>query len=357
MKKALWAIILISNAAFCAGLGIYGAGNERIPLTSKAWALGNAVTAKPEYANLWYNPARLAFSDGLQLSLGNAIRLLGRNESFLLGEYKIPKKRVGLGSTFSYKGISNLDGLRFNGETMGSASYVSTTTKVGVGVIVTNSWALGVSGSWYYSRLPVRFNEDNRSVETSTSSTVGGLSFMASYVKGYLSLGFGIKDIFAYNDWSYAEAPNLGMITTVIDTLPAVGAFGANYVLIYGGAKEIRMSSDINVYAFNSFFRRYDGGDGRQNTAAATCFGLEWQPNEITVFRTGIRDILINRNLFRNTEAWKTENNPRLGFGIGLNLESIVNTDTAKKFAINYALANSGAQIGLEHIVDIVWKF
>lgn len=352
MKKTLFILIFLINSAFCAGLGVYSNGNERIPLSAKGWAVGNAMTANPEYALGWYNPARLAFSNGLQFSLGDAIRKLDRNESFFAGEYKIPKKRVGVSTIFSYKGIAKLDSLRKDGVIYNNTNYISTTTKIGAGIVISGNWAVGVSGTWYYSKIPVRFNEDTKNIETSSSSTIGGLSFMGTYInpKGF-SLGFGIRNIFSYNDWSYKESPNSPLINTIIDTLPAVLVAGANYVFKYDGGKEIRVSSDFNGYFINSFFHKYD------NIAVSINGGFEWQPNKITVFRTGIRDILCNRNFFKNREQWRIENNPRLGFGIGLNLESVVNWNAVKKFAVNYAVSNSGSQIGMEHCVDLVWKF
>jgi hypothetical protein len=352
MKKALFTLVLFANLAFCAGLGVYSNGNERIPLTSKAWAVGNAMTANPEYALGWYNPARLAFSNGLQFSVGDAIRKLDRNESFFAGEYKIPQKRVGVSGIFSYKGIANLDSLYKDGVMYNSVNYVSTTTKLGAGIAVTGAWAIGVSGTWYYTKIPVRFKEESRSIETSSSSTVGGLSLMATYINpNGFSLGFGVRDIFSYNDWSYNETPNSPLVNTIVDTLPSLLVAGANYVFKYGGEKEIRVSGDFNGYFINSFFNKYE------SIAVSVNGGFEWQANNIIVFRTGIRDILCNRNFFRNREQWRLENNPRLGFGIGLNLEGVVNWNVVKRFGVNYAVSNSGAQIGLEHLVDLVWKF
>ncbi|MDR0304835.1 MAG: hypothetical protein LBH98_08740 [Chitinispirillales bacterium] len=352
MKKTLFALVLFADFAFCVGLSVYSNGNERIPLTSKAWAVGNAMTANPEYALGWYNPARLAFSSGLQFSVGDAIRKLDRNESFFAGEYKIPQKRVGVSGIFSYKGIANLDSLRKDGVIYNSTSYISTTTKIGAGIAITGMWGVGVSGTWYYTKIPVRFNEDAKSIETSSSGTIGGLSFMGTYVNpNGFSLGFGVRDIFSYNDWSYNETPNSSMIMTIIDTLPAVLVAGANYVFKYKNEKEIRFSGDFNGYLINSFFRKYE------NVAVSINGGFEWRMNKIIVFRTGIRDILCNRNYFKDRPQWRLENNPRLGFGIGLNLESVVNWKIIKKFGVNYAVSNSGAEVGLEHVVDLIWKF
>ena len=351
MKIFLIIVLGFSGAVFSAGLGVYSAGNERIPLTAQGWANGNALTANPDYALVWYNPAKLAFMNGFQLGLGGSFRTLDRTESFLSGEYKIPKKRIGVGGTFAYKGIANLDSLRRNGIVYQTTDYTNITTKLGVGVALSGNWAVGFSAGWYYSSIPVRFGE-NLSIETNSSSTLGGLSFLAMYQNHRgLSLGFGIRDIFSYSDWSYKEDRHSGLINSLTDTMPSLFVAGAEYEFSVLDTQKIKVSTDFNGYVVNSFFEKYE------SAALAINLGLEWSPNKVISFRTGVRDILCNRNLFKNRQQWRIENNPRLGFGIGLNLETIPNWNLSDKFGVNYALSNSGAQTGLEHSVDLVWKW
>jgi len=313
--------------------------------------LGNATTANPDYALAWKNPAKLAFMNGFQLGTGGSFRTLGRTESFLAGEYKIPNKRIGVGGVFSYKGISDLDSLRQNGIIYPSVSYTNIITKLGLGVALSGNWAVGFSASWFYSSIPVRFTEFG-TIEKNNSNTIGGLSVLAMYQNHRgLALGFGIRDIFSYSDWSYKEDANSGLVNTLIDTMPSLFTAGIEYGFTVLDTQKIKVSMDINGYIINSFFQRYE------SAAAAINAGFEWSPNQTISFRTGVRDILCNRNFFRNREQWRIENNPRLGFGIGLNLETIPNWRMSEKFAVNYGIFNSGAQIGLEHSVDLVWKW
>ncbi|MCL1945554.1 MAG: hypothetical protein FWF51_00165 [Chitinivibrionia bacterium] len=352
MKKHIFILIFLVNSAFCAGLGVYGNGNERIPLTAQAMAVGNAVSANPEYAIVWQNPAKLAFANGFQFAIGNTIRTLDRYENFLSGEYKIPNKRVGIGGAFSYKGIAGLDSLRKDGEVYSSTNYINMTTKIGVGTILSAKWSLGFGVSWYYSKIPVDFVPESHTIKTNSSSTLGGLSFMGMYKNKNLSISFGARDIFSYSDWSYKDASfSNGTISTVTDTMPLLFVAAAQYEFEIADTQKVKISADFNGYLINSFFNAYE------HTALATNYGFEWSPNLIITFRTGIRDILINRNLFVDRPLLRDENNPRLGFGIGVNLESIPNWSMSKKFAVNYAVSNSGAQAGLEHCVDLVFKW
>jgi hypothetical protein len=349
--KKILLILIVIRFAFCAGLGVYSNGNERIPLTAQAWALGNAVSANPDYAIVWQNPAKLAFIDGFQMGLGGSFRTLDRNESFLSGEYKIPNKRVGVGSVFSYKGIAKLDSLRKDGVVYEQTSYTNITTKMGCGIAINRNWAAGFCAAWYYSKIPIGFNEEKHTIETSRSSTVGGLSFLSMYKNKELSLAFGVRDIFSYSDWSYSETPNSPFVNAVCDTMPLIFFTAAEYGFEILDSQKVKIGTDFNGYLLNSFFEKYE------NAALSINGGLEWSPNDIISFRTGIRDILCNRNFFRNRPQWRIENNPRLSFGIGVNLESIPNWKASKKFGINYAIFNSGAGMGLEHSVDMVWKW
>ena len=351
VRSFLFIILFFVVSAFASGLGVYSNGNERIPLTAEAWAMGNATTANPSYALVWQNPAKLAFTNGFTTGLGGTFRTLDRTESFLSGEYKIPNKRFGVGGIFSYKGIANLDSLRKDGIIYPTTSYTNITTKLGVGVALSGNWSLGFSGAWYYSSIPVRFKETG-SIETNSSSTIGGLSLLAMYQnrKG-LSLGFGIRDIFSYNDWSYQESSNSPMINSLIDTMPSVLVAAAEYEFAILDTQKIKISTDFNGYLVNSFFNRYD------HAALAINWGAEWSPNKVISFRTGMRDILCNRNFFKNRPLWRLENNPRLSFGLGVNLETIPGWNMSKKFGVNYGISNSGAQVGVEHAVDMVWRW
>lgn len=351
MRNFLFIVLFFVSTVFSAGLGVYSNGNERIPLTAEAWALGNATTANPDYAAVWQNPAKLAFMNGFQAGLGGTFRTLDRTESFLSGEYKIPNKRIGVGAVFSYKGISDLDSLRKDGIIYNSTKYTNITTKLGIGVALSGNWSIGFSAAWYYSNIPVRFKTGSRSIETNSSSTVGGLSILGMYQNKGLSLGFGIRDIFSYNDWSYNETPNSPLINSITDTMPALFVAAAEYEFAILDSQKIKISTDFNGYLINSFFNKYD------NVAVSINGGAEWSPNKIISFRTGVRDILCNRNFFKNRSVWRIENNPRFSFGIGVNLETIPNWKLSKKFGVNYALSNSGAQTGIEHSVDLVWRW
>ena len=350
------AFFLLLSAAISsaeAGLGAFSGGFERIPMTTQAWARGNAVAANPEYAAAHINPAQLALMNGLQISLGNTVRTLGRYESFLSTEYRVPNTRIGVGGVFAYRGISNLDGLRNDGEIYHSTSFVNTSLKLGVGAMISGNWSLGFSAGWFYSRIPVGFSHTGRSIETNTSNTVGGFTLMAKYrnLSGF-SAAFGIRDIFSYSDWSYKDGNNAsGMINTVIDTMPMLFVAAAEYEFTVLDTQSVKISADFNGYWLNSFFSRYE------HVALAMNYGFEWSPNQIISFRTGIRDILLNRNFFAERQVWRNQNNPRLGFGIGVNLETIPNWKLSRKFGVNYALANSGAQAGLEHSVDLVFRW
>jgi len=277
---------------------------------------------------------------------------LDRYENFLSGEYKIPNKRVGIGGAFSYKGIAGLDSLRKNGDVYYPTSYINMTTKIGVGTILSAKWSLGFGVSWYYSKIPVDFIPDSRLIETNSSSTLGGLSFMGMYRNGGLSVSFGVRDIFSYSDWSYKDkGSNSEMINSVTDTMPLLFVAAAQYEFEIADTQKVKVSADFNGYLINSFFNAYE------HAALSMNYGFQWSPNLIITFRTGVRDILINRNLFADRPLLRDENSPRLGFGIGVNLESIPNWNISKKFAVNYAISNSGAQAGLEHCIDLVFRW
>ena len=352
MRSILLITLFFVSSAFSAGLGVYSNGNERIPLTAEAWATGNAVSANPQYAITWANPAKLAFTNGFQLGFGGAIRTLDRTESFLSGEYKIPNKRLGVGGVFAYKGIANLDSLRKDGIIYPSTNYTNITTKLGVGVAVSGTWSVGFSAGWYYSSIPVRFDTERHFIETNYSSTIGGLSLLAMYQNHRgLSAGFGIRDIFSYNNWSYEETAGGGLINQLTDTMPLIFVAAVEYEFPFADSQKIKVKADFNGYLINSFFNRYE------NPALTMNYGFEWSPNRVISFRTGIRDILCNGNITKNRQLWRLENNPRLGFGVGVNLETIPNWKMSRKFGVNYAFANSGAQVGLEHSVDLVWRW
>jgi hypothetical protein len=351
-NTALLLVGVLCCVSYAAGLGTYSGGFERIPLTTEAWGRGNAVTANPQYAAAHINPANLGFTQGFQLGIGNTIRPLGRYENFLSAEYKIPDKRIGVGGVFTYKGIANLDGLRNDGEIYNSTSYINTTLKLGTGAIISANWAVGFSATWFYSRIPVAFNPDSRSIATNTSSTIGGLSLMAKYKNNNgFSGAFGIRDIFSYSDWSYKDKDESTWIYAITDTMPMLFVAAAEYEFGILDTQTIKISADFNGYWINSFFERYE------HVALAMNYGFEWSPNKVISFRTGIRDILLNRNFFADRPVWRDENNPRIGFGVGVNLETIPNWNLSRKFGVNYAVANSGAQAGFEHSVDLVFRW
>ncbi|MCL2844355.1 MAG: hypothetical protein FWE23_02750 [Chitinivibrionia bacterium] len=350
-NTALLVVGVLCGVSYAAGLGAYSGGFERIPLTTEAWARGNAVSANPEYAAAHINPAKLGFVQGFQLSFGNTIRPLGRYENFLSAEYKIPDTRIGVGGVFAYRGISNLDGLRYEGEIYNSTSFINTTLKLGVGAIISRNWSMGFSATWFYSRMPVAFIPDSRDIKTNTNSTIGGLTLMAKYRnhRGFTG-AIGIRDIFSYSDWSYKEADEL-FINTIMDTMPMLFVAAAEYEFTVLDTQTVKVSADFNGYWINSFFQRYE------HVALSMNYGFEWSPNKVISFRTGIRDILLNRNFFADRPTWRDENNPRIGFGVGVNLETIPNWNLSRKFGVNYAVANSGAQAGLEHSVDLVFRW
>jgi hypothetical protein len=342
LQKISLLFLLFVLAVSGANIGGYGGAVNRAPLGAEAWGRGGASTAKPASSLAWWNPSLASFVEKPRFTVGGFIRPLGRVEGYLSGEGQLLSSRVGVSGLFLYRGSPKIDSLRNDQEEIinGTVSYTSLTSKLGLSYAITHSLAFGFSISWNYSKFPI-----NSELDYSSSSALGGVSLLASYdVIAPLSLSFGVRDLFSSGNWS-AESDKF--TSTISDTIPASIVLGASYSLEVIG-QVFRGDLDFDTYIFNSFFNALD------QPFSYLKFGISWTPHKIITFRTGIRDILFNSAMFSNKDLYESEKQAKLSAGVGV---TPTNDKSFADVTINYGFSNSGANAGIDHVVDFIVQF
>ncbi len=354
LAKLLWQKISLTACAgliLCTltaaqGLGRYGGAHLREPVGATAFALGGANTASPDYLCSWWNPAALATLRRKVLTLGLGYRPLGRSEGYLSFEFPIPP-RVGMGLSVLYRGILKIDELVDEQEyPLNDCSYSTYSFKIGLSYLIKRNIQIGANISILHQSLPTDFTDEGN-IKYSSITEIGGIDIAGRYeLNKKLAYGLVLKNILASFDWEFKDQYG-GLSAIMNDTLPATLTLGQEYT---GSLleKPFIWTCDLAGYLFNGNFKPIAHKHLVINN------GFEWQRWELLFIRAGIRDIILNRDLFAHSDRFKDH------FSLAVSLGFLVDLSKAlkgKDIKLNYAVSNDKVWAGLDQQLDFVLKF
>ncbi len=351
-QKVTCNIILLLGVLFCVqsvsalGLGWYGGAYLREPVGATAFGIGGAQTASPEYLCSWWNPAALATLRKKNLALGLGYRPLGRTEGYLSFEFPVPP-RVGMGLSVLYRGILAIKDLVDEQEyPLDDCAYSTFTFKIGLSYLIKRNIQAGVNLSIFHQSLPTDYT-DQGDIIYSSATKIGGIDIGVRYVPlKKLVYGLVLKNILASFDWEFtnqAEMLNVAMN----DTLPATLTLGQQYTGALRG-KPFIWTCDLVGYIFNGNFK------GLEHKHLVINNGFEWQRWKIFYIRAGIRDIILNRDIFANSGRYKDHFSLAGSLGFQLDLSKALKGRDVK---LNYGISNDKVWAGLDQQLDFIVLF
>lgn len=346
LKNNLLILLFGFTVSFAATVGEYGGAHLRMPVGSRAFAMGGAQSALPSSNLVWWNPALLSIMKERQIIIGGEIRPFGRTGGFITIEAPI-KPRAGISATFLYRGDPVLDNLKDEQEyDLEDGSFTTVTAKIGLSYLITKKVSAGFNVSLFYQKLPTDYNGSN--LVYSSVTKFGGVDIAVSY-RPTKKLFYGLiaKQIFGSLKWSISREETGTFNHEVIDTLPIILTLAQQY---NGKIKEYPFiwSTDISAYLINSNFKPLRHGHLLIDT------GLEWQRWEALFLRFGIGDFELNSEIFKDDSNYGDYFSLNYTLGFGLNLEKFLKN---KNLTVNYGIALDKVFAGLDQQLDVILKF
>lgn len=331
-------------------LGQYGGAFLRAPVGATGLGLGGAQTASASYFCSWWNPALLREIRKRTLSIATGYRPLGRTEGVVGFEFPIPP-RMAMGISLLYRGDPFLNDLVDKDEyPLEDASYTTLSVKTGLSYLVTRKIALGLNFSVFYQRLPSDFigsAEKEGEIIYSSETTIGGFDFGMTYkLNKKYRLGLVIKNLLAENKWELKNSLD-DLYEMYSDKLPATITLGHEFKTNLQG-KPFIWTCDLIGYIFDCNLRVLD------HVHAVVNNGFEWQKWEMFYIRAGVRDIVFNRDLFRDSRQYKDAFSLAGSLGCFIDLSKALR---GRNIKFNYAVSTDKVGAGLDQQLDFIVSF
>ncbi len=346
LRKTSTLLVLIS---FClingATIGEYGGAHLRMPVGTRAFAMGGAQSADPQNNLVWWNPANLSLLKEKQLTLGGEIRPFGRTGGYLTMEAPI-KPRAGLSASIMYRGDPTLDNLKDEQEyDLEDGRFTTITAKVGISYLIVKKVSLGINVSLFYQKLPSDYYESE--LVYSDVTKIGGFDLGINYaLNKKLNYGLVFKQILASMVWNLNSA-NQTMQGTSEDNLPLIMTLGQQYK---GAIKEkpFIWTMDLSAYLIDSKFKQLRHGHLLIDN------GFEWQRWDTFFIRLGIGDFELNTEMFEEDSDYGKTFSLNYTAGFALNLQKFL---ANQNFTLNYGIAIDKAFAGVDQQLEILYKF
>lgn len=345
-------LVMCAGAVFLCRSDIGGlpGANLRFPVGARALAMGGAQGASPDELCTWWDPAMLSTRRNTQVTLGGGLMSLGRTQGYSSLEFKI-SPRVGMGFMPLYCGDPSIDNLYDeNEEKLSSGSFATLTVKAALSYLVTRKLSVGVTIGYYYEQLPTSYNNNN-TLNYSSATAVGGFDFALRYVP--------------LKNWSCAVVVrNIDLLKILSGDKPGIdmrwevgSSDNINAEIVENIVPTITMSSqvdmkldgrpflwvcDVDGYAIDGEFKKLDHMEIRMNN------GFEWKRWDLFAIRAGLGDVLLNRNVFSNSDGL----DPRVTLGFGVDLSKV-----HKGLVLNYAITTDRVWAGIDEQTDLTLRF
>jgi hypothetical protein len=353
-RRAIFVFVaLIAAHAVNAQIGGLPGAYLRAPVGAAAFAMGGAQSASPEYACTWWNPAMLALVRQTQIDAGGGLRSLGRTEGFASLQFKITP-RVGMGIFALYRGDGSLDNLYDeNEQILEKGAFASYTAKIGLSYLAARKLSLGVNIAYYYQRLPSAYYQS--SLFYSSASAMGGFDFAVRYTPtGRWALAAVVQNIDILKvlsgksatvdmNWEIASGDNLN--AAVVDKIVPTAVFASRYEWSVAGYPFF-WNCDLHAYVTDGDFTKLDLMEIRLNN------GVEWKRWSRFVVRAGLGDMLLNRNVWTNSQNFSDEFAPRVSLGFGADLVRV-----HRGLRFNYGIATDRTGAGVDQQVEFSYSF
>ena len=340
-------ITLSASAAYC-GIGGQGGAVFRGPAGAAAFSLGGAQTADPSALRLWWNPAALSYVKSRTASLGGGYRSMGRTEGNASIELKLPP-RMGVGMAFVYRGDPFLDELRDrNEELLPQASFSAIAVNAGFSYQISRKVAAGLAVEYLHEKMPAASTVEGTISYANSSPALGINLGMAAMLSERWRIGLTLKHMLAKVEMSVTD--NTGWLPSLEDTLLMPLTLGQTLRFTCIGHPLI-WSTDIGIAALRSDFSRATHADAVVNN------GFEWQPYEKFRIRLGVREIHLNRDLFRDSQTWGASFRPSITGGFGFDPVRPAGPKGGRTLSINYGIGTDRVMHGVDQQLDLTVLF
>jgi len=334
----------------------------RAPVDAEAAAMGGAESASPGYFSTWWNPAQLSLIDKRLFSFGAGLYSMGRTEAFASFEFKLPP-RVGIGLGALYRGDPFIDNLyNASEEKLDAGSFTTLTVKAALSYLITRRLSAGLSVGFFYQRVPTSYVKT--SLTYSDATAVGGFSLAVQYKPAdSLMLALIVRDVNPLQlltgapasidmewqvsssleqDYGLGDEGSPSLITDMV--MPVFVLASAYHASLQG--KPLMWTCDLNGYIVDGTFTRLD------KMAAQFFTGFEWQCWSTFCLRTGLGDIVIDRDIVSDGGSYWRDFTFKITAGFGWELVKV-----RKGLVLNYAVTTDKVWAGIDQKLDLVYKF
>ena len=309
--------------------GTVAAAFLEIGVNARAEAMGGAYTAQQGYADMIYwNPAGLAFVDGISGSFSNTEWLAGTSFNFATATIPIPAIRGVIASSFTTLGVPEQDVRSYNGEITGER-YDARDYAVNISVAsrLTDNFSFGVTTKYINQRIwsekATGFGFD---VGVSFQTPLEGLTMGSSISNFGSDLSMTGKNLVDVID---PDEENIG-----VDNIP--------------------VTYDTDAYPLPQIFRfglayEFDFQDFNSTTAVDLMHPTGSTENVNLGTELGFKNLFFVRAGYQNMFEKDHINGLTLGMGIQYML------NTKETFAFDYALSDWGI-LGKAHRISMSIK-
>ena len=342
-------LALAVSAVSAAGIGGQGGAVYRAPAGAAAFALGGAQTADPAALRLWWNPASLAGLKSRSLSLGGGLRSFGRTEATAGFEFPLPP-RLGAGISFVYRGDAKIDNLHdAEDRLLPAARYAAYAVHAGASYQITRRIAAGAAVEYLYEQMPIGGSAEEGIVYASARPALGLDLGMVANLSERWRLGLSIRHLMARVEMS-PEADAAVMAQSLEDTLlmPITLGQRLRFTCL---ERPLTWHTDLGVSVLKSDFSRAARADAVVNN------GVEWQLFEKLSLRMGLREIHVNRDLFRDSESYGASFHPVVSGGFGLVPVNVKVGKASRILTVNYGISNDRIRRGVDQQLDMQLVF
>jgi hypothetical protein len=338
-------LLAIYLPVFAGQVGGLSGAYLRPGVGASALAMGGASSAAPEYYGAWWNPAYNAFSKGKKFSLGAGTRSMGRTDLYSEFDLKVPP-RLGIGFLVLYRGDPFLDNLYNddydNPQKLDDASYTTFTGKISLNYFISRKLSAGLNIGIHYQRLPTSIGDDAKWVYSSTTG-IGAIDLAAAYKLGdKLTFGLVIRDMFALMTWELADESYSPTITDrPLPSFTIAGSF-ADSIL----QKPFRWNTDLKGYLLDGEWNQLERPEAYLSS------GIELQNWKSFYLRLGLGDILLNGDIFKDSDSYFSEFFCKITGGFSVDFSNI-----RKGMVLNYGFATDKTWAGMDHQLDLTFSF
>jgi len=310
-----------------------------------AIGMGGASSAAPQYFGAWWNPAYNAFAKGKTLSIGAGTRSLGRTDLFTEFDIKVPP-RLGMGFLVLYRGDPFLDNLYNddydNPQKLDNASYTTITGKISLNYFINRKLGAGLNIGINHQRLPTSIDDKGKWIYSSTTG-IGSIDLALSYKRSErLTFGLVIRDMFSLMTWELEDES----YSPTINDRPLPSFTLASHFSDSLFHKPLIWNTDLKGYMFDGEWNKLERPEAYLST------GFELQNWKTFYIRLGLGDILLNGDIFRDTDSYFSEFFCKITGGFSLDLANL-----RKGMVLNYGFATDKTWAGLDHELDVTFRF